>query len=170
MTDLIVSIVPSVELVNGQPMVSSLTVAEHFRKRHCHVLRDIEAIECSPAFRQSNFGSAGFLDAQGKPRKAIRMTRDGFMFLVMGYTGPQAARIKEAYIQRFNELEARLKLRAADLDHYQRCERELIRTQRHCIRLQGRVIRLQGRLLYARPAAAAAPALAPQADLFGGGA
>nr|WP_277668545.1 Rha family transcriptional regulator [Caproiciproducens galactitolivorans] len=34
------------------------------------------------------------------------MTRDGFMFLVMGYRGKKAAAIKEAYIKQFNEMEA----------------------------------------------------------------
>ena len=33
------------------------------------------------------------------------MTRDGFMFLVMGYRGKKAARIKETYIKRFNSME-----------------------------------------------------------------
>ena len=34
------------------------------------------------------------------------MTRDGFMFLVMGYRGKKAAAIKEAIIKRFNDMEA----------------------------------------------------------------
>ena len=34
------------------------------------------------------------------------MTRDGFTFLVMGYRGKKAARFKEAYIRRFNEMES----------------------------------------------------------------
>ncbi len=29
----------------------------------------------------------------------IQMTRDGFVFLVMGFTGKEAARFKEAYTQ-----------------------------------------------------------------------
>ena len=33
------------------------------------------------------------------------MTRDGFMFLVMGFTGSKAARMKEAFIEAFNMLE-----------------------------------------------------------------
>ena len=33
------------------------------------------------------------------------MTRDGFVFLVMGYRGKKAAQFKEAYIKRFNEME-----------------------------------------------------------------
>jgi Rha family phage regulatory protein len=166
MSELVVSVVPSIELVHGQPMVSSLTVAEHFRKRHHHVLRDIKSLDCSAEFTRTNFGASEYFDRSGRKLQAVRMTRDGFMFLVMGYTGPTAARVKEAYIQRFNELEARLRLRGADLEHYQRCERELIRTQRHCIRLQGRVIRLQGRLLHPRPPGQGA--VAAQGDLFRG--
>ena len=34
------------------------------------------------------------------------MTRDGFTFLAMGFTGPRAAVFKEAYIEAFNKMEA----------------------------------------------------------------
>ncbi len=37
------------------------------------------------------------------------MTRDGFVFLVMGYTGEKASRFKEEYINAFNDMEAELK-------------------------------------------------------------
>ena len=33
------------------------------------------------------------------------MTRDGFVFLAMGYRGKKAARFKEEYIKRFNQME-----------------------------------------------------------------
>jgi hypothetical protein len=36
------------------------------------------------------------------------MTREGFTFLVMGFTGSEAAKRKEAFIQRFNEMETAL--------------------------------------------------------------
>jgi hypothetical protein len=36
------------------------------------------------------------------------MTKDGFMFLVMGFTGAAAAKIKEAYINTFNQMAAML--------------------------------------------------------------
>lgn len=35
------------------------------------------------------------------------MTKDGFTFLVMGYTGSLAAHFKEKYIAAFNEIEAK---------------------------------------------------------------
>jgi phage regulator Rha-like protein len=37
-----------------------------------------------------------------------RITRDGFTFLCMGFTGAEAAKWKEAYINAFNEMEAAL--------------------------------------------------------------
>ena len=36
------------------------------------------------------------------------MTKDGFMFLVMGFTGKKAAQIKEAYINAFNQMSTKL--------------------------------------------------------------
>lgn len=36
------------------------------------------------------------------------MTKDGFMFLVMGFTGTRAAEIKERYINAFNEMAEKL--------------------------------------------------------------
>ena len=36
--------------------VDSLFVAKFFDKKHSHVLRDIENLDCSDDFRQSNFG------------------------------------------------------------------------------------------------------------------
>ena len=37
------------------------------------------------------------------------MTRDGFTFLAMGYRGEKAAKFKELYIKRFNEMEKFIK-------------------------------------------------------------
>ena len=85
---------------------NSLMVAEIFEKRHFHVLRDIKNLDCSDQFRKSNFGFSEYVNDQGKRDKSCDMTRDGFMFLVMGYRGKKAAQFKEAYIRRFNEMES----------------------------------------------------------------
>lgn len=37
------------------------------------------------------------------------MSKDGFVLLVMGYTGPEAMRMKKAYIARFNDMEEQLR-------------------------------------------------------------
>lgn len=42
------------------------------------------------------------------------MTKDGCVFLITGFTGREAARFKEAYIARFNEMEAALRRPSAD--------------------------------------------------------
>lgn len=92
-----------------KPIVTSLDVAETLSgKEHFHVLRDIEGLGCSEEFRQSNFGLTSYLDSQGKSRKMVIMTRDGFTLLVMGYTGGLAMKFKEAYIKQFNAMEAAL--------------------------------------------------------------
>lgn len=84
---------------------NSLLVAQYFNKSHNHVLRDIQKLDCSDAFRLSNFGQSSYINEQGKRQPCVCMTRDGFMFLVMGYRGKKAAAIKEAYIKRFNDME-----------------------------------------------------------------
>ena len=89
--------------------VDSLFVAKFFEKEHSHVLRDIDKLDCSEEFRQSNFGLTSYKDSQGKKRKSIAMTRDGFVFLAMGYRGKKAAYFKELYIKRFNEMESFIK-------------------------------------------------------------
>lgn len=81
----------------------SKTVAEVFGKQHKNVLQAVEALDCSAEFLAANFSAATF-DNRGKQYRYYEMTQNGFMFLVMGFTGSQAASIKEAYIKRFDEL------------------------------------------------------------------
>ena len=101
---------PSVTLHHGRPSTTSLEVANFFRKRHADVLRDISNVSsnCPEKFSQRNFASADYIDEQGKPRSLFILYRDGFMLLVMGYTGKKALAVKLAYIEAFNRLEAEL--------------------------------------------------------------
>lgn len=94
---------------NDTARVDSLFVAKFFNKDHNHVLRDIENLDCSDEFRQSNFGQISYKDTYGRKQKAVAMTKDGFTFLVMGYRGKKAAKFKEMYIRRFNEMEQYIK-------------------------------------------------------------
>lgn len=109
MSDL--SILPSNAVaINGtRPVTTSLVIADVFGKRHDNVLRDIETLECSDAFRLLNFEERNRELVTGKNTvqeyRYFDITKDGFVFLVMGYRGAKAAQFKEAYISRFNELE-----------------------------------------------------------------
>lgn len=93
----------------GKVVVSSRDVAEKFGKRHDNVLRDIENLECSPEFGRLNFEESSYINKQNKLQPEVLMTRDGFTFLAMGFTGAKAAQFKEAYIAEFNRMEAELK-------------------------------------------------------------
>ncbi|MFA0085329.1 Rha family transcriptional regulator [Vibrio sp. 10N.261.51.F12] len=88
---------------------SSLKVAEAFNKQHKDVLKRLESLQCSDEFNGRNFALVDYRDRKGQLRKAYEMTKDGFMFLVMGFTGKQAAHIKEAYINAFNQMANQLK-------------------------------------------------------------
>lgn len=93
---------------NNRPVTDSLTVSGTFGKEHKHVMRDIRELECSEEFHRSNFGLVDYLDAGGRTYQKYVITQDGFSFLVMGYTGKEAARFKEMYINEFNRMKAEL--------------------------------------------------------------
>ena len=92
-------------------VVSSRTVAEAFGKEHRSVLLAIRNLECTDDFRLHNFMQSSYLNEQQRDMPEYLMTRDGFTFLAMGFTGPRAAVFKEAYIEAFNKMEAELKNR-----------------------------------------------------------
>ena len=94
---------------NDQAMTSSLLVAKEFGKAHAKGMRDIENLNCSDEFRLANFGDSYFKNEQGREFPMVTMTKDGFSFLVMGYTGKKAARFKEAYINAFNKMELEIR-------------------------------------------------------------
>lgn len=96
---------------DGIPVVSSRDVAKKFKKQHKDVLRAIKNCNCSEEFSQRNFTPTTYKDSQGKKQPEILMTKDGFAFIVMGFTGKKAAQFKEMYIKRFNEMEQFIKNR-----------------------------------------------------------
>lgn len=100
---------PDLVVVDGQITTTSLQIAEHFGKRHKNVMQAIANLECSPEFNRLNFQPVEYLDAKGEKRPCYRITRDGFVFLAMGFTGKEAAQWKEAYITAFNKMEAELR-------------------------------------------------------------
>lgn len=86
-------------------LVDSRYVAQYFEKEHKNVIRDIRELDCSDEFRRLNFEQSSYKNEQGKKQPCYYMTRDGFVFLAMGYRGRKAAKFKELYIRRFNEME-----------------------------------------------------------------
>lgn len=94
---------------NNVAVVSSRKIAEYFGKRHDDVLKAIRNLTCSPEFNVRNFAEVNYKDKKGESRPEFLMTRDGFVFLVMGFTGEKASEIKEQYIEAFNHMEQWIK-------------------------------------------------------------
>lgn len=94
---------------NGNDVTTSLLVAEVFGKDHSKVVRDIESLSCSASFNAANFGVITYIDSRNREQTAYEMTKDGFSFLVMGYTGAKAGEFKERFINEFNRREDLLK-------------------------------------------------------------
>lgn len=109
------SAAPAVTIYNGIPTVLSTNIADVFGKRHDHVLRDIESIlKTTPEERLNNFIK---IDIE-KPAnlgngvvkyRAYALTKEGFTFLAMGFTGTKAAQFKWAYIDEFKRMEEALR-------------------------------------------------------------
>lgn len=96
-----------VYLKNDEAVCSSLLVAEKFEKRHADVMRAIDNLvendstqNCVQCFKRGTYK-----DSTGKSNKMYVMNRDGFTFLVMGFTGKKANEWKWQYIKAFNQME-----------------------------------------------------------------
>jgi Rha family phage regulatory protein len=105
-----------VKTIKGKVTVSSKDIADRFSKRNDNVMRDISKLECSDEFRALNYEESSYLSLQNKKLDCINMTKDGFVFLCMGFSGPEAAEWKEKYIAAFNTMESALKKTPITMD------------------------------------------------------
>ncbi|EFG1059126.1 TPA: Rha family transcriptional regulator [Escherichia coli O146:H21] len=100
---------PEITIANGRAVTSSLAVAEYFRKPHKDVLAKISRLDCSAEFTERNFSPSEYTDSTGRKLPMFQITKNGFVFLVMGFTGKKAAAFKEAYIAEFDRMEKELR-------------------------------------------------------------
>ena len=91
-----------IHVVKRDLWTTSLLVAEKFSKRHANVIQGIEKLECPKEFAQLNFQLGSYLDDQGQSRPMYEISFDGFVLLVMGFTGKKAMGVKLEYIAAFN--------------------------------------------------------------------
>lgn len=101
-------------LKNRQALTTSLKVADYFEKRHDNVMAAIENSiaqlggilknQHTPPFIKTTYTN----EQNGQKYPMYLLNRDGFVFVVMGFTGEKAAQLKWAYIQEFNRMEAAL--------------------------------------------------------------
>lgn len=102
MTDIILSV------QNNEPVVSSRQIAKNFGKEHKDVLEAIRTRTAENSALLEMFHLTEYTTSQNKKLPMYLMNRDGFSFLVMGFTGKKADEWKLKYIQAFNEMEKQL--------------------------------------------------------------
>ena len=93
-----------------------------------------------------------FISALAKGRKCplelrpmFKMTKDGFIFLVMGFTGKAAAQIKEAYINAFNWMaEQLIKMQHSYMKQHNDLMLEYMK-EKDVASMSGRLLRRWGR-------------------------
>lgn len=97
----------NIENNNGVMVVSSREVAKNFNKEHNKILRSIEGYQKRNSSQNwlQYFIPNKYKDLSGKTNKEYLLTRDGFSFLVMGFTGRKADEWKLKYIEAFNKME-----------------------------------------------------------------
>lgn len=109
-----------ISVSNGHAVTTSRSIAKTFGKRHADVLRATNSLrgECPREWYERNFAfiqvSVDLGHGRTRNDPAYEVTRDGFVLLVMGFTGKNALRFKIAYIEQFNEMERRLIAEAQD--------------------------------------------------------
>ncbi len=118
----LITIVGTLSVKSNTIVASSLDIANYFEKRHTHVINTLEKIikETDADFSQPNFRLAKYKDQQGKPRKSYQMTKDGFVLLVMNFSGAKAQQKKIEYINAFNQMQKTLTqqhIKAIEVEH-----------------------------------------------------
>lgn len=103
-----------VTLYKNQLVTDSRKVAEHFGKRHDHVIRDIEElISQNPKLGSDYFYETSYTAGTGKHYKMYLMNHDGFSLLVMGFTGKTALEWKLKFLEAFNTMEKEIRKQQA---------------------------------------------------------
>lgn len=96
--------------INNEKVVTdSLTVAATFNKEHSRVMRDIRNLKCSEEFRVGNFAESTYINKQDRKYPKYIISEQGFSILVMSYTGKNAMKFKEMYINEFERMKKHIK-------------------------------------------------------------
>ena len=96
---------------DSKVFIDSRVVAREFDREHKTVLDAIRKLieRDEDLINEQHFMPVEYTDAKGESRPSFLMDRDGFMHLVMGFTGEKAHQVRKGIIKQFNEMEAALK-------------------------------------------------------------
>ena len=93
--------------VSGDRLTTdTMAIARRFGKQHSKVMRAATALrKQTGAWGVANFGETQHIDPQnGQSYRRMTITKDGFMLLVMGFTGAEALKVKLQFIAAFNAM------------------------------------------------------------------
>lgn len=88
----------------GNPVTTSLIVAEVFEKDHKHVIESIRNIMRYAENSAHLYHSTTYMDSMNRTREMFIMTEDGFSLLAMGFTGEKAIQWKIKYVEAFRKM------------------------------------------------------------------
>lgn len=108
---------------NGVIVERSTELAKKFEKRHDNIIAKIDSkiVEWNKNTSLKNkvseyFMDTSYKDESGKTNREYLLTRDGFSYLAMGFTGSKADLWKVKYIDAFNKMELHIKNNIYQID------------------------------------------------------
>lgn len=108
-------------LAGETPVVNTIALANYFKKRHRDVLRDVENVSAKVRERSTDWFRP-VLTPTPVPKGGVRqdrsfdVTEDGYIILVMGWTGAEAMKRKVAYLDGFNGMRKQLETRTDPME------------------------------------------------------
>lgn len=107
-----------IKIENGQPFVSSITVAREFGRHHKHVLSTLDSLIADGTIDRTEFRPISYTDSQNREQRAIDLDEDGFLIAMPFIGGKQARQGQRKLVKEFGKLR-RAMVRKAETDWQQ---------------------------------------------------
>lgn len=107
-----------VRVIEGEARTTSLAIAEAFGKQHKHVLRAADDIVKMRPDLEPNFGrkqmAVPIANGSKRMSRYLSINKNGFLILVMGFTGAKALDVRIAFVAEFERMEQVLREGVSD--------------------------------------------------------
>lgn len=134
---------------DGELVVTSRQVAEDFEKDHRVVVRAIENKVLSLTEQNCSVEKLfipSTYNHNGNKYKEYLLTRDGFTFIVMGFTGAKADTWKLKYIEAFNKMEEHIKGQAFNKSKLSKELQAILMLDEKTVEMDNRITSLEERM------------------------
>lgn len=93
-----------IKIDNGQPMVSSVTVACEFGRQHKNVLQTLDSLIADGTLTELEFKPSQYVDDSGKSNRCFDLDEDGFLIAMPFIGGKQARQGQRKLVKEFGKL------------------------------------------------------------------